>query len=129
MGPKEFVSKGNISNILEDATVLLDKLMFVVVGARDFSPEITELPIGTEVPCSDRVLPQIPIYRALYSIFGTRVPEQKIRSAAGGCRADSVIAPVGIEPTSEVPETSVLSIERRGRRVQRILPQCAPIVK
>ena len=72
---------------------------------------------------------QIPIYRALYSNFVARVPEQKIRSAAGGCRADSVIAPVGIEPTSEVPETSVLSIERRGRRVQRILPQCAPIVK
>jgi len=40
----------------------LDKLMFVVVGARDFSPEITVLPIGTEVPCSDRVPPQIPIY-------------------------------------------------------------------
>ena len=36
--------------------------MFVVVGARDFSPEITVLPIGTEVPCSDRVPPQIPIY-------------------------------------------------------------------
>jgi len=29
--------------------------MFVVVGARDFSPEITVLPIGTKVPCSDRV--------------------------------------------------------------------------
>ena len=29
--------------------------MFVVVGARDFSPEITMLPIGPEVPCSDRV--------------------------------------------------------------------------
>ena len=28
MGPKEFVSKGNISNILEDATVLLDKWEF-----------------------------------------------------------------------------------------------------
>ena len=38
-----------------------NKLMFVVVGARDFSPEITVLPIGTEVPCSDRVPPQIPI--------------------------------------------------------------------
>ena len=36
--------------------------MFVVVGARDFSPEITVLPIGTDVPCSDRVTPQIPIY-------------------------------------------------------------------
>ena len=64
----------------------LDKLMFVVVGARDFSPEITVLPIGTEVPCSDRVPPQIPICRAdrgffqnvadvsiAYQIFGTRV--------------------------------------------------------
>ena len=39
----------------------LTKLMFVVVGARDFSPEITVLPIGTEVPCSDRVPQQIPI--------------------------------------------------------------------
>ena len=60
--------------------------MFVVVGARDFSPEITVFPIGTEVPCSDRVPPQIPIYCAeggffqnvadisiLYKIFGTRV--------------------------------------------------------
>jgi len=27
--------------------------MFVVAGARDFSPEITVLPIGTEVPCPD----------------------------------------------------------------------------
>jgi len=36
--------------------------MFVVVGARDFSPEITVLPIGTEVPCSDRVPPQILFY-------------------------------------------------------------------
>ena len=42
--------------------VVMDKLMFVVVGARDFSPEITVLPIGTEVPCFDRVPPQIPIY-------------------------------------------------------------------
>ena len=60
--------------------------MFVVVGARDFSPEITVLPIGTEVPCSDRVPPQIPIYCAeggffqnvaditiLYKIIGARV--------------------------------------------------------
>ena len=38
--------------------------MFVVVGARDFSPEITVLPIGTEVPCPDRVPPQNLIYRA-----------------------------------------------------------------
>ena len=29
MGPKEFVSKGNISNILEDATFLLDKWEFI----------------------------------------------------------------------------------------------------
>ena len=45
---------------------LLVKLMFVVVGARDFSPEITVLPIGTEVPCSDRVPPRIPIYQLVY---------------------------------------------------------------
>ena len=69
------------------ALVVTDKLMFVVVGARDFSPEITVLPIGTEVPCSDRVPPQIPICRAdrgffqngadssiAYKIYGTRVP-------------------------------------------------------
>ena len=31
--------------------------MFVAIGARDFSPEITVLPIGTEVPCSDKVQP------------------------------------------------------------------------
>ena len=36
---------------------LLDKLMFVVVGARDFSPEITVHIIGTEVPCPDKVHP------------------------------------------------------------------------
>ena len=36
--------------------VVTDKLMFVVVGARDFSPEITVLPIGTEVPCFDKEL-------------------------------------------------------------------------
>ncbi len=60
--------------------------MFVVVGARDFRPEITVLPIGTEVPCSDRVPRQIPICRAgvgffqnvadisiACKIFGTRV--------------------------------------------------------
>ena len=49
------------------ALVVMDKLMFVVVGARDFSPEITVLPIGTEVPCFDRVPPQIPIYRLVRS--------------------------------------------------------------
>ena len=59
--PKDLVSYRNISNILEEAPSLLDKLEFVVVGARDFSPEITVLPIGTEVPCSDRVPPQIPL--------------------------------------------------------------------
>ena len=60
--------------------------MFVAIGARDFSPEITVLPIGTEVPCSDNAPPQIPISCAeggffqnvadisiLYKIFGTRV--------------------------------------------------------
>ena len=36
-----------------DNSKLINKLMFVVVGARDFSPEITVLPIGTEVPCSE----------------------------------------------------------------------------
>ena len=62
MCPKDFVKNRNISNILEEVSLSqLDKLMFVVVGARDFSPEITVLPIGTEVPCSDSVPPQIPI--------------------------------------------------------------------
>ena len=62
MCPKDFVKNRNISNIFEEASLSqFDKLMFVVVGARDFSPEITVLPIGTEVPCSDRVPPQIPI--------------------------------------------------------------------
>ena len=37
--------------------------MFVAIGARDFSPEITVLPIGTEVPCSDNGSPQISIYQ------------------------------------------------------------------
>ena len=66
--PEDYVSNRNISNIFEEVPVL-DKLMFVVVGARDFSPEITVLPIGTEVPCSDRVSPQSPIYRAQYSNY------------------------------------------------------------
>ena len=58
MCPKDFVKNRNISNILEEASLSqIDKLMFVVVGARDFSSEITVLPIGTEVPCSDRVPP------------------------------------------------------------------------
>ena len=39
--------------------------MFVVIGARDFSPEITVHLIGTKVPCFDKVPPpQIPIPRA-----------------------------------------------------------------
>ena len=39
-----------------------DKLMFIVIGARDFSPEITVHLIGTKVPCFDKVPPpQIPI--------------------------------------------------------------------
>ena len=38
--------------------------MFVVIGARDFSPEITVHLIGTKVPCFDKVPPpQIPICR------------------------------------------------------------------
>ena len=36
---------------------LNDKLMFVAIGARDFSPEITVHIIGTEVPCPDKVQP------------------------------------------------------------------------
>ena len=35
----------------------LDKLMFIVIGARDFSPEITVHLIGTKVPCFDKVPP------------------------------------------------------------------------
>ena len=45
----------NISNIFEEASPLRDKLMFIVIGARDFSPEITEHLIGTKVPCFDRM--------------------------------------------------------------------------
>ena len=37
--------------------VVTDKLMFVVIGARDFSPEITVHLIGTKVPCFDKVPP------------------------------------------------------------------------
>ena len=63
--PKDFVENRNISNILEEAPPLLNKLMFIVIGARDFSPEITVHLIGTKVPCFDKVPPpQIPIYRA-----------------------------------------------------------------
>ncbi len=44
--------------------VVTDKLMFIVIGARDFSPEITVHLIGTKVPCFDKVPPpQIPICR------------------------------------------------------------------
>ena len=46
-----------------------DKLDFGVVGARDFSPEITVHLIGTKVPCFDKVPPlQISIYRAAKSM-------------------------------------------------------------
>ena len=72
---------------------LTNKLIFVVVGARDFSPEITVLPIGTEVPCSDRVPPQILIYRALHANIGTRTiilrrfsGAQKTAPGSGGSR-------------------------------------------
>ena len=47
--PKIFFSNRNISNILEEASPLRDKLMFIVIGARDFSPEITVHLIGTSV--------------------------------------------------------------------------------
>ena len=33
--------------------------MFIVIGARDFSPEITVHLIGTKVPCFDKVPPPI----------------------------------------------------------------------
>ena len=46
--------------------IVRDKLMFIVIGARDFSPEITVHLIGTKVPCFDKVPPpQIPIYPSL----------------------------------------------------------------
>ena len=34
-----------------------NKLMFTVIGARNFSPEITVHLIGTKVPCFDKVPP------------------------------------------------------------------------
>ena len=47
-----------------------NKLMFIVIGARDFSPEITVHLIGTKVPCFDKVPPpQIPILRFAKAIF------------------------------------------------------------
>ena len=47
-----------------------NKLMFIVIGARDFSPEITVHLIGTKVPCFDKVPPpQIPILRFDKAIF------------------------------------------------------------
>ena len=33
------------------------KLMVIVIGARDFSPEITVHLIGTKVPCFDKIPP------------------------------------------------------------------------
>ncbi len=74
--------------------------MFVVVGARDFSPEITVLPIGTEVPCSDRVPPQIPICypSSTYntSIFNCRVNKDwvilsRAVASAVNCIADNLL--------------------------------------
>ena len=57
---------------MEEALPLLNKLMFIVIGAWDFSPEIPVHLIGTKVPCFDKVPPpQIPIYQAPYSNFGT----------------------------------------------------------
>ena len=48
--------------VVQSLKKALDKLMFIVIGARDFSPEITVHLIGTKVPCSDKVPPpQIPI--------------------------------------------------------------------
>ena len=64
MCPKDFVENRNISNILEEAPPLRNKLMFIVIGARDFSSEITVHLIGTKVPCFDKVPPpQTPICR------------------------------------------------------------------
>ena len=81
---KDFVSNRNINNIFEEASPLLDKLMFIVIGARDFSPEITVHLIGTKVPCFDKVPPpQIPIYRALLSNFGTRVRQDSRNVSTG----------------------------------------------
>ena len=51
-------------HVSQSLSTELDKLEFVVVGARDFSPEITAHIIGTEVPCSDIVSRQILIYCA-----------------------------------------------------------------
>ena len=71
--------------------------MFVVIGARDFSPEITVHLIGTEVPCFDKVPPpQIPIYRdeagffqnvadisIACKIFGAQVADMGLTSPRG----------------------------------------------
>ena len=45
------------SRHIQEAPPLSDKLMFIVIGARDFSPEITVHLIGTKVPCFDKVPP------------------------------------------------------------------------
>ena len=39
------------------------------------------------------------------------------------------VAPAGIEPTSKVPETFVLSIERRSRLTLHMMPQAMQVVK
>lgn len=47
--PQELFGYGNITT-KDDAPPLLAKMMFVVVGARVFSPGITVHIIGAEVP-------------------------------------------------------------------------------
>ena len=46
------------ARVSQSLSTELDKLMFVVIGARDFSPEITVHLIGTEVPCFEKFLPR-----------------------------------------------------------------------
>ena len=41
--------------VVQSLKKALDKLMFIVIGARDFSPEITVHLIGTKVPCFDKL--------------------------------------------------------------------------
>ena len=55
--------------------------MFIVIGARDFSPEITVHLIGTKVPCFDKVPPpQIPIYRSFDCRGKKRAPYANARA-------------------------------------------------
>ena len=61
--------------------------MFIVIGARDFSPEITVHLIGTKVPCFDKVPPpQIPIYHAEVGLF-LNVADVSIADKIIGTRA------------------------------------------